>query len=198
MARKTAEERFWLYVSKAGPDDCWEWLGCKQKGYGIFVADRRHYAAHRWLYEQTHGPLPKDIARFQLDHLCRNRGCVNPAHLERVTRKENILRGVAPSAKNAKKTHCKRGHGLSGTNVIKGTGKRKGHRTCRLCRRMTERKRRHSNGTWQGNAPNHERTHCPHGHPYSGDNLIIERGRRVCRECKRAKFHRWYLKNRKK
>ena len=195
MARKTAEERFWLLVSKAGQDECWEWRGCKQAGYGRFGADRKSYPAHRWLYERIHGPLVRDVSLVQLDHLCRNRGCVNPAHLEPVTRKENILRGEAPAAKNARKTHCKRGHPLSGQNlVIKGHGAQPKYRACRICLRSTEKARRHANGEWQGNLPNTERTHCPQGHPYSGGNLVVERGRRLCRECRRAKAQRYRLR----
>ena len=196
MARRTAEERFWLLVSKEGPDECWEWRGCKQKGYGLFGADGRRYVAHRWLYESIHGPLTGDVSLVQLDHLCRNRGCVNPAHLEPVTRKENILRGEAPSAKNARKTHCKRGHPLSGPNlVIKLSGANPSYRACRICLRSTERARRHADGTWQGKLPNYERTHCPQGHPYSGGNLVVDRGRRRCRECRRAGAERYKLRS---
>jgi len=63
--------------------------------------------AHRWIYEQVVGPIP---AGLDLDHLCRNRWCVNPEHQEPVTRRENLLRGDTVTARNAAKTHCSRGH----------------------------------------------------------------------------------------
>jgi hypothetical protein len=71
-----------------------------------------------------------------LDHLCRNKACVNPAHLEPVTNRENVLRGVGLSAENARKTHCKRGHPLSGDNVVVSKGGRK--RRCVACERLRD------------------------------------------------------------
>lgn len=71
--------------------------------------------------------IPDDL---QLDHLCRNRLCVNPSHLEPVTCRENVLRGNGRCAANAKKTHCPRGHAYAGANLLIGT---KGERCCRKC-----------------------------------------------------------------
>jgi hypothetical protein len=142
MARRAPLERFWLYVTRGSVDECWEWRGCRQRGYGIFGVGVKTLRAYRWLYELERGPIPEGR---QLDHLCRNRACVNPAHLEPVTRKQNILRGECPSAVNARKTHCVNGHHLSGANVKmkRQSNKRGGYfRRCRLCSRNETRKRR--------------------------------------------------------
>ena len=80
--------RFWSKVDKRGPSECWNWLASKSPlGYGCF--DKR--GAHRVAYEALRGAVPVGLV---LDHLCRNPGCVNPAHLEAVTHRENIRRGV--------------------------------------------------------------------------------------------------------
>lgn len=108
-------------------DGCWEWKGGKFSwGYGRYQQDGQVHMAHRLAYEIFVGPIPDEL---QLDHLCRNRGCVNPAHLEPVTRRENILRGEAPPAANARKKHCVRGHKLEGQNLLMSAGKRQ----CRAC-----------------------------------------------------------------
>ncbi len=127
--RKTrpAEDRFWEKVAKVGADECWLWTGSRSAlGYGNFFWEGRKDHAHRYAYAAFVGPIPEG---YQLDHLCRNPPCVNPAHLEPVTHRENVLRGVSPTAVNAAKTHCVHGHQLSGDNlVIYGT-----RRKCRTC-----------------------------------------------------------------
>jgi IS5 family transposase len=113
-------------------DECWEWTGGKTLGYGTFwVAKGTRVKAHRFAYEWLVGPVPEGLS---LDHLCRNRGCVNPAHLEPVTHRENVLRGEGRSAVNARKTHCKNGHPYSGDNVlIVSRGDGSTFRKCRQC-----------------------------------------------------------------
>ena len=88
---------------------CWEWVGAKnQDGYGLHsIGHHRNKGAHRWMYERSKGPIPRGLT---LDHLCRNRACVNPDHLEPTTNKENVLRGIGITAMNRYKTHCPRGH----------------------------------------------------------------------------------------
>jgi len=107
---KSVEDRFWEKVRKSADSGCWEWTASKfREGYGKFKMDGRSVGAHRWAYEHLRGPIPPELV---CDHLCRNPGCVNPAHIELVTQKENILRGVGITAQNACKTTCKNGHPL--------------------------------------------------------------------------------------
>jgi HNH endonuclease len=132
MAR-TLESRtgaFWTFVDRRGPQDCWEWLGFKVGGYGKFRWDGGQLA-HRFSYELANGPIPEGIT---LDHLCRNRGCVNPAHLEAVPIRTNTLRGTNFIAEHARKTHCHRGHPLSGDNVRIEAGPHRTSRRCKTCK----------------------------------------------------------------
>ncbi len=92
--------------------------------------------AHRIFYTLFKGDVPEDMA---LDHLCRNRRCVNPDHLEIVTLVENVMRGQSQHAINARKTHCKHGHGFTKTNT--GTTYI-GTRYCLKCHAIAESKRR--------------------------------------------------------
>lgn len=115
MGRETkpAIERFMDKVEKTA-DGCWDWKGSiAPGGYGKFTVEknlvRKCFNAHRWAYEYFIGKIP---AGLTLDHLCRNRKCVNPSHLEPVTIRENLLRGKGASAVNARKTHCPKGHPL--------------------------------------------------------------------------------------
>ena len=124
------EERFWKYVEKTD-DLCWIWVGARdQRGYGRFYSSRRMFSAHRFSYEMHVCPIPDGLT---IDHLCRRHSCVNPAHLEAVSMRENALRGIGVTAVNAKKTNCPKGHPLSGDNLA--IGPRKGERGYRRCKR---------------------------------------------------------------
>lgn len=109
---------------------CWIWQRATNgKGYGQFTLMGRTVLAHRAAYFLLVGEVPDGL---DLDHLCRQRGCVNPSHLEPVTNRENALRGEGPTAKNAAKTHCLRGHALTPDNLVPSEIKR-GYRICRDC-----------------------------------------------------------------
>ena len=127
------EERFWPKVDVRGPDECWPWLASKQSaGYGQIAVGRGHapLLAHRVAYELVVGPIP---AGLTIDHVkargCTRKDCVNPAHLEPVTQRENVLRSDNACAVNARKTHCHRGHEFT----VENTTLRGGTRACRIC-----------------------------------------------------------------
>lgn len=119
---------------------CWEWKRGKDTwGYGqigIQVDGRtKQLQAHRVSYELHVGKIPDGL---ELDHLCRNRACVNHSHLEPVTTRINVLRSLGPAAINAQKTHCHHGHPFDEIN----TGTHRGKRFCRECRRKQDRERK--------------------------------------------------------
>lgn len=118
------------------PDGCWRWnLSIRPDGYGQIWTGNTVRLTHRVSYEIHVGPIPEGLV---LDHLCRNRACINPEHLEVVTNEENIRRGQGPSALNARKTHCNQGHELDDANTYTTPG---GTRQCRTCNRIRDRER---------------------------------------------------------
>lgn len=119
-------EAFWSKADRSGgPGACWSWAGTiNWKGYGRFSGQ----ASHRVAYELMVGPIPGGLV---IDHLCRNRACVNPAHMEPVSNRENILRSpVAVTAVNARKERCDHGHAYTPENTVTS---RLG-RACRKCK----------------------------------------------------------------
>lgn len=136
--RPTAEERFLAKVNKT--ETCWLWTGGLSHGYGHFSDRGWQGGAYRWAYEHWVGPIPEGL---DLDHLCRITSCVNPAHLEPVTHRENLLRGETFQAANAAKTHCPAGHAYDAKNTYIYRDKR----YCRACHnaRQLARKRGESN-----------------------------------------------------
>ena len=116
---------------------CWIWQRTVDPaGYPYITKDRRKQLAHRVFYETQIGSIPPGLT---LDHLCRQRDCVNPDHLEPVTMRENVLRGDTHAARNAGKTHCKHGHPFAGDNLHVTPS---GYRVCRECKRVECRRRR--------------------------------------------------------
>lgn len=136
--RPTLLDRFWEKVDRSGgPLACWPWLGVvSDNGYGKL--NNRY--AHRVAYQLAVGPIPDGLT---IDHVkargCTRRDCCNPAHLEPVTRGENALRGDSRNARNARKTHCRRGHEFTPENTRIS---KRGHRECRTCSRMNRAYRR--------------------------------------------------------
>lgn len=130
-ARPSDEARFFCKVQQDG--ECWRWTACQdQSGYGMFstsagLGKKRTTRAHRWCYVFLRGEIPKGL---ELDHLCRNRWCVNPWHLEPVTNRVNWERGVSPWRLNDLKEECLHGHPFTPENTYHHP---QGRRVCRAC-----------------------------------------------------------------
>ncbi|MBB4689801.1 HNH endonuclease signature motif containing protein [Amycolatopsis jiangsuensis] len=134
-----SEKEFRRFAKKVRimPSGCLVWTGSQiSTGYGNLKIRNSYRLAHRVAYEHWIGPIPDGL---QIDHLCRNRACVNPSHLEAVTQRVNILRGVGATAENAQKLECSNGHPYDGENTYfrpDGRG-----RECRACMRERNRAR---------------------------------------------------------
>lgn len=132
MSRYTTEERFWSKVDAGG--DCWLWTaGRTPEGYGKYsITASDQLGAHRFAYEALVGPIPPGLT---LDHLCRTLACVNPDHLEPVSRAENIRRSPGGRASiNARKTQCPHGHPYDDANTDRYVWRGRVHRRCLACR----------------------------------------------------------------
>lgn len=108
--------------------NCWLYAGSiNSDGYGIIFDNGKQLRAHRVMYENEVGEIPKGL---HIDHLCRTRACINPVHMEVVENVTNIMRGEAPSAQNARKTHCNKGHEFTDSNTHY---RKNGWRICKQC-----------------------------------------------------------------
>ncbi len=114
---------------------CWIWIGHKNnRGYGCFEIKQKEYKAYRLTYEYWNGKIPEGL---EIDHLCRNTSCVNPSHLEAVTHKENVVRGLTGKINHwsANKTHCKKGHEFNKENTYIRPD---GWRACKICKKKAK------------------------------------------------------------
>lgn len=181
----TLDQRYWSKVDRSGGDNaCWLWTAFTQKGYGRFEG----VVAHRVAYELLVGPIPDGL---QLDHLCRVRQCVNPAHLEPVTNAENARRAAVA------RTHCVHGHEFTPENTSLN---RRGARVCRTCTREqgTEHYRRKHAPHLLGRDPSLPQTHCKRGHEFTAENTKVYtapngKRSRICQACLKYRNRRWYL-----
>lgn len=134
MTHEALRRRLLSHIEHAA-NGCWIWLRAKRpEGYGTLdaaVEGKKYqtHAAHRVSYIVFRGPIPSGL---EIDHLCRQPSCINPDHLEVVTRRENVLRSRSFAAINSRKKSCKSGHPLSGENLYLRPN---GARVCRTCQR---------------------------------------------------------------
>lgn len=127
------EDHFWSKV-EVSDSGCWEWTASLDTGgYAQLGRGGKNLRGHRVAFQAAGNTLVRGLV---IDHLCRNRKCVNPDHLEQVSNQENLRRGESPSAENSRKTHCKNGHPLSGENLFVA---RNSSRQCRICQRRRKR-----------------------------------------------------------
>lgn len=133
-------QKFWAKVDKsAGPDECWRWLGHLYEGYGNFSLGGMGMKAHRVAMFIAGHSVPDGM---HVDHICRNRACVNPSHLRVVSAKVNTLENsVAFPARMKAKTHCKSGHPLTVGNIAPSKYAKYGWRICLKCNQIGRRAR---------------------------------------------------------
>ncbi len=171
---------------------CWVWTAAKasiklgQKGYGRFWDGSKYVPAHCFAYTQFTGRTIPD--GWEIDHLCRNTLCVNPAHLEAVTKEENLRR----QHEVMRKSHCPQGHEFTAENTLRTSDGRR----CRQCGKDRSNAiyaaRTDVSHTGTGSVQR-DKTHCPNGHPYNEENTYthvrVRRGKQVtersCRACRR-------------
>lgn len=177
-------DRFMEKVSPEPNTGCWLWLAHENKGtgYAIFAMKRASgwtmQPAHRVAYELYRGAIPSGL---HIDHLCRVRICVNPDHLEAVTPRENVLRGVSPAAVAAQRSRCLHGHELTPASTRIAAN---GSRRCVTCERGWLADHRRRAGKPLGNK---FKTHCSHGHEFTAENTYLDKsGWRHCRTCQRG------------
>lgn len=160
------DEVRWMQKVCVESPGCWVWQGePTENGYGQYTvgggAERKTYLAHRYVYELLVGPIPEGL---DLDHLCRVRLCVNPDHLQPVTRAVNLERGFGGPGLNRRKTTCPKGHLLDGKRS-------NGSRYCLTCHRERQRPKT-----------------CTAGHPWIEENIEVTSGGRTrCRVCAETK-----------
>lgn len=168
-----------LFAGAGRAGDCWTGIGRPMRnGYRVVRDQGKPMLAHRLSFIAHKGPIPDGLV---IDHLCRNRACCNPDHLEAVTNAENILRGESPPAKNARKNLCP---SCGGTYKTRSDGTR----MCQPCRQANRTEAKNP-----GIGRPADRAHCPKGHPYDAVNtyLVMRTDgsvkQRMCKECGRQR-----------
>lgn len=166
-------------------NDCWIWKDApNQGGYGRLRLEGKPRLAHRVCYELFKGEIPKD---YILHHTCENKKCVNPDHLEAITRTEHLFKVGHMAHLRLSTTHCPQGHEYATENTIIT----KAGRVCRKC--VNERNKKKYIPR-----PRPQKTHCPKGHPYDGDNLKMKSYRsgtyRACKQCNRDEAKEYYYR----
>lgn len=194
-------DRFWVKTrieDRGYKTPCIIWTGSRTPlGYGRFSWQGKPVYAYRFAYGVLVDEIPAGLV---IDHLCRNPSCVNVEHLDPVTHKVNILRGVGSGARNAVKTHCKRGHEFTPEN----TKVTKDGRACRACREGPDEEwnaqRREQRTAARGGRPSRRAgTHCYNGHLLAEAGVYVDpRGRRYCRICFTARNKRRYDNKKKR
>ena len=191
----TPQQRILAHICVDELTGCWHWsASLDRQGYGQVMVRGKLHRAHRYSFEAFVGPVQNGL---ELDHVCHSkdlscnggkscahRKCVNPNHLEPVTRKENAERGRAGlvhKQRMAEKNHCKIGHEFSPQNTWVSKA---GARHCRECSRLRVVGAPRVRNTIYGDAP--PRTHCKNGHDWKPENLSTHKGKPCCRICRNA------------
>lgn len=204
-----AESIFWSHVEKTST--CWIWRGWKSNvkyghyGYMFHPVIKKSVFAHRFSYELHKGSIPSGLV---IHHVCENKLCVNPEHLQAVTLVENIFYGNSAPAINRRKTHCNKGHLYDSTNTIVCKGRIGPTRRCRICTEQYNREysARSSAARKQkriakrlanlerapiGYDPALRPALCRHGHPYTPENTYFSKtGKRECFRCKQLSWEK--------
>ncbi len=179
----------WRKIAKKGPDECWLWTGGTNGRYGVTGVGRRvdgtfrSVYAHRVVCASVNGPIPDG---YTVDHLCGVTLCCNPAHLEAVTQRTNLMRGATVTAHNASVSSCPQGHPYDESNT--GRKPADGSRYCRPCAREQMARTRDRNASaglrTDGKPRKALATHCGNGHAFTAETTYQRPGRsRECRTC---------------